>query len=242
MRKDFISVIIPAYNEEPRISETLKKIHQYLRENFEDFEIIVVDDGSTDSTAALVSAIRNELSGIKLRQNGKNMGKGFSVKNGILSSKGNLVLMSDADLSTPIEELQKLLPFIDRGFDIATGSRGLKESDIVIRQPWYRERMGKTFNVFVRLLLIGGIKDTQCGFKLFKGDVARRVFGKTRIHGFSFDVEVLFIAKKMGYKIKEIPIRWLNSPDSKVRVFKDSAKMLLELLKIKAYGLTGRYG
>lgn len=241
MKKDFISVVIPAYNEELRLRPTLERVREYLEGNFRDFEILVVDDGSTDGTVSLVSETAGELSGIRLLMNGKNMGKGYSVRNGILSSSGPLVLICDADMSTPIEELEKLLPFMDEGFEIAIGSRGLKESDLVIRQPWYRERLGKTFNLLIRILLVGGIKDTQCGFKLFKGDVAKRLFKKSRINGFSFDAEVLFIAKKLGYRIKEVPVKWLDSRNSKVRVFKDSARMLFEVLMVRTYWLQGLY-
>ncbi len=153
----------------------------------------------------------------------------------MLASRGDFLLTCDADQSTPIEELEKLLPFLHKGFDMVIGSRGLRESDIVVRQPWYRERMGKTFNMLVRALVIGGFKDTQCGFKLFRGDVAKRLFKKSLISGFSFDVEILFLAEKEGFRIKEVPVKWLNSPRSRVRIVRDSLKMFIELFKIRAY-------
>ncbi|HBR22201.1 MAG TPA: glycosyl transferase [Nitrospiraceae bacterium] len=239
--KDLLSVVIPAYNEELRISSTLERLCGYLRDNSWEFEVIVVDDGSSDSTVSIVENLSRKYGNIRLIQYSKNAGKGHAIRTGVLSSRGSLLLMCDADLSTPIEEIEKLTPFIRSGFDIAIGSRGLMESDLVVRQPWYREIMGKVFNVFVKIMVIRGLKDTQCGFKLFNGNVSRRLFGKTCIKGFSFDVEVLFLARQEGYKIKEVPIRWLNSPMSKVKITRDPLKMFLDLLKIRTYWLLGKY-
>jgi dolichyl-phosphate beta-glucosyltransferase len=236
MKRASISVVIPAYNEELRISKTIEKISLYLGGRF-DYEIIVVDDGSKDKTALVVEGLRS----VRLIRNRQNIGKGYSVRRGILEAKHRLILMSDADLSTPIEEIEKLLPFIEEGFDIAIGSRGLKESDIEVRQPWYREGMGKIFNLFVRSLVIGGIKDTQCGFKLMKGDAAKKIFERCRINGFGFDVEALFIARKMNLMIKEVPIRWINSPNSRVRLVGDPIRMFFDLLRIRANWFMGRY-
>ena len=236
-----ISVIVPAYNEEARIVPTLERLCEYLGERFPGYEIIVVDDGSTDNTSRVVKNLILKSCDIKLIQSPKNMGKGHAVKTGVLASKGGLVLICDADLSTPVEEVEKLGHFMKEGFDIAIGSRGLRDSDIAVRQPWHRERMGKIFNVFVRNLVMGGIRDTQCGFKLFRGDVSRELFAKCRIHGFSFDVEVLFLAEKAGYKIKEVPIRWLNSPHSRVTLISDPVSMFLELFRIRLNWLLNRY-
>lgn len=239
--KSSVSVIVPAYNEESRIPPTLERLCEYLKNHFREFEIIVVDDGSADNTAAVVNTLSLELEGLKLIRYGKNMGKGYAVRKGVLSSVGALVLMCDADLSTPIEELEKLRTFIEGGFDIAIGSRGLRESDIIVRQPWYREGMGKIFNMLVKTLVFGGIRDTQCGFKLFKGEIARNLFANSFINGFSFDVEIIFLARKKGYRIKEEPVKWLNSPNSKVRLITDPARMFLELLKIRINWIAGRY-
>ncbi len=236
-----LSVVIPAYNEEPRIPDTLRAVSRYLENTLEDYEIIVVDDGSSDRTADVVRGIRRELPRISLISYPSNCGKGYAVRTGVLSSKDDLVLICDADLSTPIEEIERLRTFLANDFDIAIGSRGLQDSDIAVRQPWYRERMGKVFNAFVRTLVVGGIKDTQCGFKLFKGRVARTLFAKNRIDGFAFDVEILFLARKEGYKIKEVPVRWLNSPNSRVKIMSDPLKMFLELFKIRGNWLLGRY-
>lgn len=240
--RGFLSVIVPAFNEGSRIRPTLQRLGRYLAETFTAFEIIVVDDGSSDDTASVVRDVGRQLREVSLLHNPTNAGKGHAVKAGVLHSKGDLVLVCDADLSTPIEEIEKLLPLISSGFDIVIGSRGLPESDIVIRQPRDRERMGKIFNVFVRALLLGGIKDTQCGFKLFKGETAKRLFQKSLIKGFSFDVEVLFLARKLGYTITEVPVRWFNSPDSRVRLLRDPARMFIDLFRISLNRLFGKYG
>jgi dolichyl-phosphate beta-glucosyltransferase len=236
-----ISVIIPAYNEQSRLPNTIRRAYEYLSGMADDFEIIVVDDGSTDGTARSIKKAASELAGIKLVSNDTNRGKGFSVRRGVLASRGKLVLISDADLSTPIDDVEKLLPFVSEEFSMAVGSRALKESDVALRQTWYREGMGKIFNVFVRSVVFGGIHDTQCGFKLMNGDIAREVFKHCRINGFCFDVEALYVAKKMGYGIKEVPVKWVNSPASRVRIFRDSAKMFFDLFRIRAYGLLGFY-
>jgi dolichyl-phosphate beta-glucosyltransferase len=228
-----ISVVIPAFEEELRIPDTICRIHEYLTKRSEEFEIIVVDDGSSDNTARLVENLGNALLNIKLKRNAVNKGKGFSVREGILSSLYPFILVSDADLSTPIEELERLLPYCYDGFDIVIGSRGLKESDIVKRQPWYRERMGKIFNLIVRTVALDNFKDTQCGFKVFKADAAQKIFNLCRIDGFSFDVEMLFVAQKMGYRIKEVPIRWIDSPSSRIRILRDSFRMLVDIFVIK---------
>lgn len=239
--RDSLSVVIPAFNEEPRIPRTLKEISTYLRASFREYEIIVVDDGSSDGTASVVKGLCRELPRITLISYPANAGKGFATKKGVLSSSGGLVLTCDADMSTPIREYERLVPFIRDHCDIAIGSRGLKESELVVRQPWYRELMGKTFNLFVRALVFGGIRDTQCGFKLFRGDVARRLFKDSIINGFAFDVEILFLARRSGYKVQEVPIQWLNSPNSRVRIMSDPLKMFLELFRIRVNRLLGRY-
>lgn len=236
-----ISIVVPSYNEEVRITSTLLQIDAFLRSSFKTYEVIVVDDGSSDTTRSVVENLQASLSTIRLVHYVPNMGKGHAIKQGVLSSSGDLILISDADLSTPIDEIEKLLPLIRKECDIAIGSRGLASSDIQVRQPWYREGMGKIFNIFVRLFVISGIQDTQCGFKLFKGDVARRLFAASIIPGFSFDVEILFLARKNGYTIKEIPVRWLNSPNSRVRLMKDPVFMLFDLIRIRMNWLLNKY-
>lgn len=228
------SIIIPAYNEEERLKESLDKIHSYLNAKFFKYEVIVVNDGSTDNTkqSALSSSLY-QTGKLKLLTNIQNKGKGFSVKKGILESKGNFVLFSDADLSTPIEEVEKLFKYVNSGYDIAIGSRSIKGADIRVHQPVYRELMGRFFNLIVKTVALKGIVDTQCGFKLFKSEVAKEIASRMQINGFSFDVEMLYLGKKIGYSVKEVPIVWINSPASRVEVFKDSLKMFSDVLSIK---------
>mgnify|MGYP001558238767 CR=1 FL=1 len=241
MRKDFISVIIPVFNEEKRILPAIRNVSGYLAKHFHGFEIIIVDDGSRDNTIAKVEPLMSNNGSLTLLKNKKNMGKGFSIRRGVLASSGDFILTTDADLSTPIEEIEKLFYWINNGFDIAIGSRGLKESEIAVRQPWHRETMGKIFNLIVKAIVIKGIKDTQCGFKLFKSKTAKEIFTKSVINGFSFDVEILFIATKLGGKIKEVPIRWLNSPHSSVKIARDPFIMFTDLFRIRLNYLKGIY-
>jgi len=236
-----LSVIIPAFNEEARIPATIRRVAEYVEDSFREYEIIVVDDGSTDRTVDAVRSLARDIGRIKLLQNGVNRGKGFSVKQGVQAASGNIILMTDADLSTPIEEIEKLLVWIERDFDVVIGSRGLKESDIVLRQPWYREKMGRIFNVLVSTLVMQGFKDTQCGFKLFRADVAKDVFRRSVVEGFGFDVEVLFVAGKLGFRIKEVPVRWINSPDSRVKVLSAPLRMFVDLLAIRLNWIRGFY-
>jgi dolichyl-phosphate beta-glucosyltransferase len=230
-----LSIVIPAYNEALRIGRTLDMIGDYLKGCGYSSEIIVVDDGSHDDTEKVVRKMAEKHTAIVLLQNGMNKGKGYSVKRGVLFSRGRFVLMSDADLSTPIEEIGKLFKELEEGYDIAIGSRSVSGSQILKRQAWYRQLMGKIFNKFVQLVAVSGIRDTQCGFKLFKGDAARSVFARQRIEGFAFDVEALYLAKKMGIRIREVPVVWVNSRDSKVSIFRDSLQMLWDILKIRFY-------
>jgi dolichyl-phosphate beta-glucosyltransferase len=232
-RKEFISIIIPAYNESGRILPTLNRIDEYFKDRFKCFEIIVVNDGSTDNIDDLVLKANERTAYIKYLGYNVNKGKGYAIRQGVNISAGDIIVVSDADLSTPIEDVEKLLVQYDNGYDIIIGSRALEESDIVVRQPWWRVLMGKIFNRFVRFLLLEEFKDTQCGFKLFKGDIGRKIFKHATVDRFAFDVEILCLAKKAGYRIKEVPIRWVNSPDSKVKPIKDSLQMLKDLVKIR---------
>jgi dolichyl-phosphate beta-glucosyltransferase len=199
-----------------------------------EYEIIVVDDGSSDGTGRIVDHIAKDVRNVRLIRYEKNRGKGHALRKGVLATKGDFVLVMDADLSTPMEELRKLMPCLSGGgFDIAIGSRGLALSDIIIKQPFWRRGMGKTFNKIVKALVIGGFNDTQCGFKLFKGEIARSLFGEAKIDRFAYDVEILALAKRKAYGIKEVPIRWINSPESRVDPVKDSLRMLADLIRIR---------
>lgn len=238
MAKLSISVVIPAYNEEKRIGKTLRKILKYFENKKYDYEIIVVDDCSKDKTVHVAEFFKSKR--IKIIKNLCNLGKGGAVRKGMLSAKKKYVLFSDADLSTPIEQIEKFLPFIKK-YDVIIGSRALNDSEIRIKQPFYRVIMGRIFNLIVQILLLKGIKDTQCGFKLFTRKSAKKIFPKQTFKGFSFDVEILYIARKTGYKIKEVPVVWINSPESKVSALKDSIKMFIDLIKIRINSIKGKY-
>lgn len=227
-----LSIVIPMYNEEKRIGGTLRRILEFMKEKNYTWEIVAMDDGSRDRSIAVAKEI---LAGAPHRviPNEQNMGKGATIRRGMLEAKGDLRLFTDADLSTPIEELDKLKDAINRGHQVAIGSRALKESQLIQRQPWYREMMGRTFNLIVQILHLPGIKDTQCGFKLFTSEAAEAVFPRQSMTGFCFDVEILTIAKRLGYRIAEVPVRWIDSPQSKVSPIKDSMKMFWDLLRLK---------
>jgi len=229
-----LSIIIPAHNEAERMGATLSEIYDFLSTKDYDYEIIIVDDGSADETVsnAKKSQLFKEYK-LGVIKNWVNMGKGFSVKRGILAARGDYILFTDADLSTPIKELNNLFDCMEEGYDIVIGSRGVKESIIKIHQPWYRERMGRIFNFFVKLLLMKEFSDTQCGFKLFKGSIARNIAQFLKIDGFCFDVEMLYLAKQKLHKVKELGIVWDNSPNSKVKMIDSSLHMFLDLFKIK---------
>lgn len=236
-----LSVIIPAYDEEARLGPTIGRVDAYLSGTGISYEVIVVDDGSRDRTREVVMEAARLMPNVRLLENGANRGKGYSVKSGFMNSVGRLVLFSDADLSTPIEELEKFLPEVKAGADIVIGSRALRESDIIKRQPIYRMLMGKTFNKLVRLLTVRGISDTQCGFKLFRRESCAALFGAQKVERFAFDVEILFLADKAGLIVRELPVRWINSPQSKVHIVRDSSMMLWDIIKVRWRYITGGY-
>lgn len=229
----FLSVIIPMYNESDRILPTLGKFIDYLNDKENLYEIIMVDDFSTDNTLDVVRQSVKKQSGVVVIKNRFGKGKGGAVKTGVLYSKGEHVLFSDADASTPVYELDNLFQKVQNGYAVVIASRALPSSHVLVHQPFYREWMGKTFNFIVQNLLVPGIHDTQCGFKLFTKSAAQNLFAKQQIYGFCFDVEILYLARKNGYKIKEVPVDWINSSDSRIRLFADSAMMFLDLLKIR---------
>ena len=230
--KKLISIIIPAYNEEERLLITLRKIFDFInaQQNEFDAEVIVVNDGSTDRTKQFVlEEFADKLNFITLPQN---MGKGAAVREGILNSKGDLILFTDADGSTPIVELIKLKTKIEEGFDLVIGSR--KDPNLVDKkQPFHRIIIGRLFNIIANKLMGIELDDTQCGFKLIKGEIGRKLFAKMKIDGFSFDVELLYLAVKHKLKIKEEPVIWVNDERSKVNIFFDPIKMYFDLIKIR---------
>lgn len=232
-----ISIIIPAYNEEKRLPATLSTVKAYLQATSWDFtEIVVVDDGSRDGTAEIARK-----AGVRLLQNPGNRGKGYSVRHGMLEAKGDWLLFSDADLSTPIEELEKLWTAIDRErAQAAIGSRDLDRSLIGVRQPVFREFGGRFFNLVMRLVTGLPFHDTQCGFKLFEVSAARQIFRRQRVERFGFDVEVLFIAQRLGYRALEVPVRWNDVAGTKVKML-GALAAFLDPLKVRWNGITGKY-
>jgi glycosyltransferase involved in cell wall biosynthesis len=235
-----VSFVIPAFNEAARIRDTLCRIAEYLKGARFDTEILVVDDGSTDDTAAIVE--RLDYSGLRLIRNDINRGKGYSVRSGVMAATGDYVLFSDADLSTPIEELDKLLTAaVNENADVVVGSRGLDNRYIEKHQSPVRESGGRLFNVMVRLLLGLTIRDTQCGFKLFKRARVQSAFQMQTTDGFGFDPELLFVMSRQGLKILEVPVRWSHAEGSKIRFFRDGVRMFTDLLRIRWNDLTGKY-
>ncbi len=248
--RPFLSVVIPAYNEERRLPQTLQTVVDYLKKQSYNSEVLVVDDGSSDQTAQVVESFCTTHKIVRLIRN-DHRGKGYAVRTGMLTARGHIVLFSDADLSTPIEEVEDLLPWFERGYGIVIGSRegtGAKR----IKEPFYRHLMGRVFNSAVRLITVHGIEDTQCGFKAFSSDVAREVFSRMKLYGENaqritgsmvtgFDVEVLFIGQKSGIKIKEVPVEWRYGRESKVSPLKDSWRLFWDMLMVRWNDLQGKY-
>ena len=235
-----VSIVIPAFNEGARIGESLRRVETFVNSVPWKSEVLLVDDGSSDDTLAI--AKRMEFSGLRTICNTTNQGKGYSVKRGVLEAVGEYVIFSDADLSAPIEEIEKLLmAALEQDGDVVIGSRGLDRSFIEKHQSRGREIGGMVFNLMVRILLGLRIHDTQCGFKLFKREKIRPVFEKMTITGFGFDPELLFLASRAQLKILEIPVRWSHSEGSKIRFLRDSVRMFADLIQIRWNQFTGRY-
>ena len=235
-----VSIVIPAFNEATRIRESLEKIENYLgRRNFQS-EVIVVDDGSSDDTATICESTK--LRNLRVIRNSRNQGKGFSVRDGVLAASGEYVLFTDADLSAPIDELDKLLAVaLNENADVVIGSRGIDSKLIEKHQSSVRENGGRFFNVVVRTILSLNIHDTQCGFKLFKKSRVESAFRKQTTAGFGFDPELLFVMSRQGLKILEIPVRWSHVEGSKIRFLSDGARMFMDLLLIRWNNLIGKY-
>lgn len=235
-----VSIVVPAFNEARRIAETVRKIDDFIRRSPLALELIVVDDGSTDNTAEIVREFPAK--GLRLIQNKKNHGKGYTVRQGVLAASGKYVLFTDADLSAPIEELTKLLEIaIGDGIDVVIGSRSLDRRYIEKHQSRLRELGGIVFNLMVRLLLGLRLHDTQCGFKLFSQQRSRRIFEELTTFGFGFDPELLFLAKRNGLTIREAPVRWSHAEGSKVKFLRDGVRMFFDLVRIRWNAIAGRY-
>jgi dolichyl-phosphate beta-glucosyltransferase len=228
-----LSIVIPAYNEAERLPAGVRRIHAFLEERGLRGEILVVDDGSRDGTSGVTRALAAEIPELRLLGYPVNRGKGFAVRTGMARARGDAVLFTDADLSTPIDELDALREALREGADVAIGSRHLEHSRILIRQPFHRRHLGRIFNGVLSLLGVRGYSDTQCGFKLFTREAAGRIFPRVRTDGFAFDVEVLLVARRLGLRTREIPVRWNNHSDSRVRPVRDSVRMLLEVLRMQ---------
>lgn len=236
-----LSIVVPAYNEARRLPGTLPRVIEYVTGLAEPAEIIVVDDGSTDGTGDAAAAAARPGGPVVVLRSSPNRGKGAAVRRGMLAARFGHVLFTDVDLSTPIEETTKLRAALARGADVAIGSRRLAESDVQVRQPWLRELAGRTFSGLVSVLLLPGIHDSQCGFKIFRRSTARELFGRQRLDGFGFDAEVLWLARRLGYRVAEVPIVWRDDNRSNVRLVRDSGGMLLDLGRVRLNGWTGRY-
>jgi glycosyltransferase involved in cell wall biosynthesis len=240
--KIFLSVVIPAYNEEKRLPKTIVEIFDYLSKKNFSFEVIVVNDGSKDKTAEVVKELIKKYPKLELIDNKENKGKGAVVRQGMLRARGGLRVFLDADHSTPISEIEKFIPEFEKGTDVAIGSREIKGAILDPPQPWYRRFVGEGFK-WLRKIILGlwEIQDTQCGFKCFKAEVVEKVFPKCKIDRFAFDPEILVLVKREGYKIKEIPVYWRNDPDSKVK-FKSIFNMAKDLIRIRLNLILRKYG
>jgi glycosyltransferase involved in cell wall biosynthesis len=235
-----LSIVIPSYNEEARLPRSLEKIRAYVAEHHPDAEVIVVDDGSKDGTARVVEQWQREWPAVRLVPNGENRGKGYSVRHGMLEARGRVALFTDADLSAPIEEADKLLDAL-RDADVAFGSRAMNRELIAVHQSRLREVAGIIFNRCVRLFTGLSFEDTQCGFKAFQLDRSRIIFEQQRVERFGFDPEILFLAKRHGLRAVEVPVRWAHDPATKVHVIRDSLRMFSDLVLIRWNAIAGRY-
>lgn len=236
-----ISIVIPAYNEAERLAPTLDRVITFAKQSGWNAEIIVVDDGSRDETAEIVRSYARQSTFVRLLDNFVNRGKGYSVRNGVLHAKGEFILFTDADMSSPIEEAPKLLQALADGADVAIGSRWAKSELQTRRQSLARQFLGRVFNILLRLILRLDFKDTQCGFKAFRRDAARVVFPLQRIEGWGFDPEVLFLAQQLGFIIKEIPVRWGHDTRTRINPLLDGARMVSDMLLIRWNSIIGTY-
>jgi len=235
-----LSIVIPAFNEEKRLPATLERIADYINRSGRTAEVIVVDDGSADGTSGVAESLREKFSSLRVISNGRNRGKGYSVRHGFTESRGEIVLFTDADLSAPIEEADKLLGEMD-GNDVAIGSRAVNRELIEVHESKFRELAGIIFNRIVRLILRLPFVDTQCGFKAFRREKCKIIFEQQTIERFGFDPELLYLARHHGLRTAEVAVRWAHSPATKVNMLRDSVQMFLDVVIIRWNSMRGRY-
>jgi dolichyl-phosphate beta-glucosyltransferase len=236
-----LSIVVPAYNEESRIAPTVRDMVGYCRAGGRSFEVIVVDDGSRDGTTSVGRQLAEEFPELRLIRLAANHGKGYAVRTGVVNAIGHTVLFADADGATPISEIERLESALESGADLAVGSRAIRAEGVRVHAKLYRHLIGRTFHFLVESLADGGVKDTQCGFKLFRSSVAQDLFSRMRMNGFSFDVELLVMARRRGYRVDEVPVNWTHQPGSKVRLTLDSLRMAADLFRIRTHCLSGEY-
>jgi len=236
-----LSIVIPAYNEEQRLPPTLEVVVAWIRRQPFACEIVIVDDGSSDRTA---EAARRALDGVDHRvlAHDENRGKGAGLRTGMTAARGEYVLMTDADLSTPIEEVERFLELHGQGVPVVIGTRKAKGASVLRRQSALRERMGRVYTLLSNALVCPGVSDFTCGFKSFRADACRDVFGRLRETGWAYDTEVLYLARRLGYEVRELPVRWTNDPSTRVRLLRDAAGSFAGLVRIRSRVLFGRYG
>lgn len=236
-----LTIVIPAYNEAARLEPTLRSYLDHCRATQRSAELIVVDDGSRDGTSLVVEQLADEYPELRLIRLAENQGKGYAVRSGVVNAHGKLILFADADGATPLGELDRLEEALGAGADIAIGSRALDAAGVRVAARLHRRVIGRVFHRLVETLTVRSIKDTQCGFKLFRGPVAHELFARMRMSGFSFDVEVLMMAQRHGYRIAEVPVNWTHQPGSKVNLVVDSARMARDLFVIRGRYMRGEY-
>lgn len=237
-----LSVVIPMYNEAARITKSLHRLAAYFSDKTYSYEVVLVDDGSSDDSIAVARRELGEVPSLRVVGSDRNYGKGHAVRMGMLRAKGDYVLFTDADLSTPIEELDKFWPRFEQGFDVVIGSRKMKGAEIIRHQPWWRENMGKVFTWLTNRLVTRNLSDLTCGFKSFRRAAAQDIFSHQTLHDWSFDAEIMFIAQRRGHRIKEVAVRWHDERGTKVRIVRDTLRSIRGLIKIRLNGARGLYG
>jgi dolichyl-phosphate beta-glucosyltransferase len=236
-----LTIVIPAYNEEARVEPTVRSYLDYCRSTRRSVELIVVDDGSRDGTSSVVEHLGDEYPELRLIRLAQNQGKGYAVRSGVVNARGKLILFADADGATSLDELSRLEQALAAGADVAIGSRELDTAAVRVTARLYRRLIGRAFHLLVETLTVRSIRDTQCGFKLFRGPVAHELFSRMRMNGFSFDVELLMMAQRHGYRVTEVPVNWTHQPGSKVNLVVDSARMARDLFIIRGRYMRGEY-